>query len=428
MTYSEAVEFLYNATPQFQQIGAAAYKPGLDSTRTLDKAFGHPHRSFKIIHVGGTNGKGSTAHTIASILQCQGYKVGLYTSPHLVDFRERIRVNGKKISEEGVVNFINRYRAIEGLPYVSFFELTTIMAFDFFATEKVDFAVIEVGLGGRLDSTNIISPILSVITNISKDHVAQLGDSIAGIAAEKAGIIKSHIPVVIGEADDVTRPVFLDAAAKNESPIFFAPKLHNYHTDDNGYMIYDETPVGPIVSALSGDCQPKNASTILTAVNCLRTLDIPISNDAVKEGFIKVVELTGLMGRWMKLRKSPDVICDTGHNTGGWEYLSKRLEKYGDKLHMVIGFVNDKDVTSIMKMMPSKARYYFTRASIPRALEPSEVKKTAQKFGLKGECYGSVKDAYDAALENAASNDTIFVGGSTFIVADLLSSLEKEVL
>lgn len=424
MTYTEAVEFLYNATPQFQQIGAAAYKPGLDSTKILDKAFGHPHHQFKIIHVGGTNGKGSTAHTIASIFQCQGFKVGLYTSPHLVDFRERIRVNGQKISEEAVVDFINRYKAIDGLPYVSFFELTTIMAFDFFASKKVDYAVIEVGLGGRLDSTNIITPLLSVITNISKDHVAQLGDSIAGIAAEKAGIIKPGVPVVIGETDDVTRPVFLDAAAKNESPIFFAPLLHDYHLDNDGNIVYHQTPVGDIVSVLSGDCQPKNASTVLTAINCLRALGVTISNKAVKDGFFNVVNFTGLMGRWMKLGSNPDVICDTGHNTGGWEYLSKRLAKYGDKLHMVIGFVNDKDVTSIMKMMPAEAHYYFTRALIPRALDQSVVKETASRFGLKGECYGSVKEAYQAALKNADLTDTIFVGGSTFIVADLLSFVD----
>ena len=421
MTYDEAVKFLYDATPQFQQIGAAAYKPGLDSTHTLDRAFGHPHRKFRAIHVAGTNGKGSTAHTIAAILQSQGYKTGLYTSPHLVDFRERIRVNGQKIEKQAVVDFIKRYQAMKDLPYVSFFELTTIMAFDYFASQNVDFAVIEVGLGGRLDSTNIISPLLSVITNISKDHVAQLGDSIAGIAAEKAGIIKPGIPVVIGESNDITRPVFLSVAAKNESPIFFAPPLYGYHVDNNGNMIYPETSVGEITSVLSGDCQPKNAATILTAVNCLRTLGIKISNEAIKSGFLKVCELTGLMGRWMKLSSNPNVICDTGHNVGGWEYLSKRLASFGDKLKMVIGFVNDKDIRSIMQMMPTDAEYYFTRASIPRALDEKEVKRVAAEYGLKGECYGSVKEAFTAAKAAASSDDTIFVGGSTFVVADLLS-------
>lgn len=421
MTYDEAVKFLYDATPQFQQIGAAAYKPGLDSTHTLDRAFGHPHRKFQAIHVAGTNGKGSTAHTIAAILQSQGYKTGLYTSPHLVDFRERIRVNGQKIEKQAVVDFIKRYQSIENLPYVSFFELTTIMAFDYFASQNVDFAVIEVGLGGRLDSTNIISPILSVITNISKDHVAQLGDSIAGIAAEKAGIIKPGIPVVIGESNDITRPVFLSVAAKNESPIFFAPPLYGYHVDNNGDMGYPETSVGEITSVLSGDCQPKNAATILTAVNCLRTSGIKISNESIKSGFLKVCELTGLMGRWMKLSSNPNVICDTGHNVGGWEYLSKRLASFGDKLKMVIGFVNDKDIRSIMNMMPTDAEYYFTRASIPRALDEHEVKRVAAEYGLRGVCYSSVKEAYTAAKATASSDDTIFVGGSTFVVADLLS-------
>ncbi|MDE5857522.1 MAG: bifunctional folylpolyglutamate synthase/dihydrofolate synthase, partial [Muribaculaceae bacterium] len=364
---------------------------------------------------------GSTAHTIAAILQSQGYKTGLYTSPHLVDFRERIRVNGQKIEKQAVVDFIKRYQVMKDLPYVSFFELTTIMAFDYFASQNVDFAVIEVGLGGRLDSTNIISPILSVITNISKDHVAQLGDSIAGIAAEKAGIIKSGIPVVIGESNDITRSVFLSVAAKNESPIFFAPPLYGYHVDNNGDMIYPETSVGEITSALSGDCQPKNAATILTAINCLRTSGIKISNEAIKSGFLEVCELTGLMGRWMKLSSNPNVICDTGHNVGGWEYLSKRLASFGDKLKMIIGFVNDKDIRSIMQMMPTDAEYYFTRASIPRALDEHEVKRIAAEYGLKGECYGSVKDAFTAAKASASKDDTIFVGGSTFVVADILS-------
>ncbi len=418
-SFEETVDFLYNQTPQFQQIGAAAYKPGLDSTRRLDDAFGNPHKRFRSIHVGGTNGKGSTSHTLAAILQDQGYKVGLYTSPHLLDFRERIRVNGKMIPKSRVVEFVNEYRKLD-IGHLSFFELATIMAFDYFASENVDFAIIEVGLGGRLDSTNIITPVLSVITNISKDHTAQLGNSLTSIASEKAGIIKKEVPVVIGEAEGEIRQVFIDKATETGTSIRFAPVISQYHTDKEGFMHYPDTPFGQIIAALSGDCQPKNASTVMTAVDELRRIGIEIDDKAVINGFRNVVETTHLLGRWMKLSDSPLLICDTGHNVGGWEYLSKRLSSNENKLHMVIGFVNDKDYDAILEMMPKDATYYFTRASVPRALEPEVLAESAARHGLLGNTYPTVEAAVEAAIGASDKSDMIFVGGSTFIVADLL--------
>lgn len=423
-SFEETVKYLYNQTPQFQQIGAAAYKPGLDSTRKLDDAFGNPHRKYPIIHVGGTNGKGSTAHTLAAILQKQGFRVGLYTSPHLIDFRERIKVNGKMIPREKVVNFVDRFRKLD-IGHLSFFELATIMAFHHFAEEKVDIAVIEVGLGGRLDSTNIITPILSVITNISKDHTAQLGNTLTEIASEKAGIIKRGIPVVIGEAEGDIKDVFIKKASLEDAPIYFAPELKGWYTDDDGFMNYPETMAGPIKSALSGDCQPLNASTILTAVKQLRKLGITIDDKSIADGFHDVIELTGLSGRWMKLNDHPSLICDTGHNVGGWKYLSKRLNSAKQRLHMVIGFVNDKDYNTILAMMPQNATYYFTKASIPRALPADELADTAKKHHLHGDIYQSVEAAVKTALANAKSDDMIFVGGSTFVVADLLACQNK---
>lgn len=420
-TFEEAIEFLYNQTPQFQQIGAAAYKPGLDTTRKLDSLFGNPHRNYKTIHIGGTNGKGSTAHTIAAILQSSGLQVGLYTSPHLVDFRERIRVDGKMIPREDVVDFMNRYYGFDFDEKPSFFELTTIMAFDYFARCGVDVAVVEVGLGGRLDSTNIIDPELTVVTNISRDHVAQLGYELTSIASEKAGIFKMGVPAVVGEADGEVKEVFIKAAEKAGAPLFFANQLKTGGLDEQDRLVYPETPFGKLCGELTGDCQPKNASTIVRAIEILKSEGWKIEDADVKKGFSNVVELTSLAGRWMKVRKNPLIIADTGHNEGGWNYLSKRLAGYGDKLRMVIGFVNDKDVQTILGMMPKQAKYYFTRASVPRALDPELLKEKATAFGLEGICYGTVSDAVCAATEDASEEDIIFVGGSTFVVADLLN-------
>ena len=425
--YNEAIEFLYTSMPMFQRVGASAYKPGLDTVKMLDDKFGNPHLKYKTIHIAGTNGKGSTAHTLAAILQSAGYRVGLYTSPHLVDFRERIRVNGTMISHKAVVDFVNRYRAMSLNCHPSFFELTMTMAFEYFAREKVDIAVIETGLGGRLDSTNIITPIMSIITNISFDHTAFLGDSLKSIAGEKAGIIKPSIPVVIGEAYGEVRDVFAQKALEQNSPIFFAQDEQRFagvDSLDDG-LLYRATRYGDIVGELVGDCQPKNAATILTALPLHEAQSLSITPKAVKEGFAHVTTLTGLMGRWMTLQRNPHVVCDTGHNVGGWEYISRRLHSIEGTLHMVIGFVNDKDVSHILEMMPKTAKYYITNAAIERAMPATQLAEIATQCGLIGEQYPSVEEAYNAALAKAAPADTIFIGGSTFIVADLLTLLKE---
>ena len=421
--YNDAIEFLYTSMPMFQRVGASAYKPGLDTVKLLDEKFGTPHKNYLTIHIAGTNGKGSTAHTLAAILQSAGYRVGLYTSPHLVDFRERIRVNGRMISRDAVVDFVNRYRAMSLECYPSFFELTMTMAFEYFAREKVDIAVIETGLGGRLDSTNIITPILSVITNISFDHTAFLGNTLESIASEKAGIIKPSVPVVIGEAQGSVREVFLQKADEQRAPIYFAEDVAPFDTIEplQDGLLYKNTPYGDIIGELMGDCQPKNAATILTALPLLAECGIKVSAQSVKDGFAHVGSLTGLMGRWMTLHRNPHVVCDTGHNVGGWQYLSRRLKSIDGTLHMIIGFVNDKDVSHILEMMPKTARYYLTNAQIERAMPVDKLAEIATKSGLIGEQFPSVEDAYNAALANASTEDTIFIGGSTFIVADLLS-------
>lgn len=421
--YNDAIEFLYTSMPMFQRVGASAYKPGLDTVKLLDEKFGTPHKNYLTIHIAGTNGKGSTAHTLAAILQSAGYRVGLYTSPHLVDFRERIRVNGRMISRDAVVDFVNRYRAMSLECYPSFFELTMTMAFEYFAREKVDIAVIETGLGGRLDSTNIIAPILSVITNISFDHTAFLGNTLESIASEKAGIIKPSVPVVIGEAQGSVREVFQQKADEQRAPIYFAEDVAPFDSIEplQDGLLYKNTPYGDIIGELMGDCQPKNAATILTALPLLAECGIKVSAQSVKDGFAHVGSLTGLMGRWMTLHRNPHVVCDTGHNVGGWQYLSRRLKSIDGTLHMIIGFVNDKDVSHILEMMPKTARYYLTNAQIERAMPVAQLAEIATECGLVGEQFPSVEDAYNAALANASTEDTIFIGGSTFIVADLLS-------
>ena len=429
MTYEEAIDFLYNATPQFQQIGAAAYKPGLDTTVKLDNAFKNPHKSFKSIHIGGTNGKGSTSHTLASILMEQGYKVGLYTSPHLVDFRERIRVNGEMISKESVIDFLQRYLNLNVGLKPSFFELTTIMAFDYFKSQKVDYAVIEVGLGGRLDCTNIITPVLSVITNISKDHVAQLGNTLESIAKEKAGIIKQGIPVVIGEADGSIKEIFSNKAAEQNAPIYSAQEDENIiseyaiSTDSISY----KTVFGNINSPLCGICQLKNTNTILEAIKILKYNNLQINTEAIVKGFENVICNTHLMGRWMKISQKPTIIADTGHNIGGWEYISEQLNNISKKtsLKMIIGFVSDKDVDSIMHLMPQNASYFITHASVKRSMPTSILAEKFRNSGIKCEVFETVKEAIKQAQKEASENDVIFVGGSTFIVADALQAFKN---
>ena len=428
MNYKETIDFLFTQVPTFQRIGSGAYKPGLQNTIALDNIFGNAHRTFRTIHVAGTNGKGSVSHTIASILQKSGYRVGLYTSPHLLDFRERIRVNGEMIPEEKVVDFVSRYRTcgFDGVP--SFFELSTIMAFDHFRSEKVDIAVIEVGLGGRLDCTNIISPILSIITNISFDHTQFLGNTLSEIASEKAGIIKPGIPVVIGEAEGEVRQVFADKATLEDSPIVFAEDDRQIlaHSKENGNLRLKTRDFGIIVDELSGDCQLKNANTILSALPLLREAGLNISDQAIKEGFAHVCEISGLMGRWMTVGTNPMVICDTGHNTGGFAYISAQLHAVKcTALRIVIGFVSDKDVSHVLAMLPRDATYYFAQASVPRAMDCHTLATLAEKAGLTGRSFSTVAEAYDTAIKESATSDFVYVGGSTFIVADLLALLKS---
>lgn len=438
MTYKESLDFLFSQLPMFSRVGAAAYKPGLDTSIALDNHFGNPHLKFKSIHIAGTNGKGSTSHNLASILQSQGYKVGLYTSPHLADFRERIRVNGKMIPEEKVIDFVERWRECKYDGHPSFFELTMMMAFDWFAEEKVDYAVIEVGMGGRLDSTNIITPLGCVITNISFDHTQFLGTTLPAIAAEKAGIIKPGIPVVIGHAEGEVRNVFNSKAQEANAPIVFAednPFLLSAHTSEDGFTLECETSlIGAFNSPLSGAYQKENLNTVLSAIAMLRRRGVAISDTAIKKGLEEVIVNTGLAGRWMKVSDSPLTICDTGHNEAGLSHTMPQLREMIDrrrkknpqaKLRMVIGFVNDKDVGHIACLLPREAIYYVTQASVPRAMPASQLLAILQGMGLQCELIAEgVNQAYKAALNQISSpEDIIFVGGSTFIVADFLASL-----
>ncbi len=429
MTYQETTEYLFNSAPLFQHVGGDAYKEGLSNTHLLDEHFGHPHTKYRTIHVAGTNGKGSCSHTLAAILQSAGYRVGLYTSPHLVDFRERIRVNGEMASEEYVIRFVEEHRAFFEPLHPSFFELATAMAFNYFAESHVDVAIIEVGLGGRLDCTNIITPDLSIITNISPDHTQFLGNTLAQIAGEKAGIIKKGVPVVIGETTEETRPVFLHKAKEMDSPITLSDEQNivtNSSSIHNGGRIYQTTLYGELVGELGGLCQEKNTNTILCATEELKRMGYPLTEEHIRHGFAHVCQLTGLMGRWQKLHEHPTLICDTGHNVGGIAYITEQLKHQTyDHLHIVMGMVNDKDVSGVLAMMPKEATYYFTRASVKRALGEGELQTLATPFGLKGETYESVSKATQAALENAKENDFIFVGGSSFIVADLLAAWKK---
>ena len=429
MTYDETVQYLFNCAPPFQQVGGAAYKEGLATTIALDNHLGNPHRKFRTIHIAGTNGKGSTSHTLAAILQECGYEVGLYTSPHLVDFRERIKVNGKVASQEYVIDFVKEHREFFEPLGPSFFELTTAMAFNYFALQQVDIAVIEVGLGGRLDCTNIITPELSIITNISLDHTQFLGSTLADIAGEKAGIIKPGIPVVIGETTPETKAVFSAKAASAGAPITFAEEealLLSATPLPEGGFAYQTASYGTIEGELGGDYQKKNANTLLSALEKLKGCGIAISDDAVRKGFTNVCAATGFTGRWQTIGKSPRTVCDAGHNTGGIKYVTEQLERESKRhtaLRIVFGMVNDKDISSVLAMMPTNAKYYFTQASIKRAMPAEELQAKAAAHGLKGDCYPTVEKALQAAEADSEASDFIFVGGSCFIVADLLTSV-----
>lgn len=437
MTYQESLDFFFSQLPMFSRVGAAAYKPGLDTSIELDNYFGNPHLRFKSIHVAGTNGKGSTSHNLASVLQEQGYKVGLYTSPHLADFRERIRINGKMIPREDVVDFVDRWQksGYEGHP--SFFELTMMMAFDWFARENVDYAVIEVGMGGRLDSTNIITPIACVITNISFDHTQFLGDTLEKIASEKAGIIKPGIPVVIGHAEGKVRDVFAEKAESEGAPIVFAedsPDLLEAVADEDFSLKCKASTVGEFESPLAGDYQKENLNTVLKAIDAIRAVGVDVSDASVGKGLKNVIRNTGLAGRWMKVTESPLTICDTGHNQAGLSFTMPQLEKLllrrriknpNAKLRIVIGFVSDKDVAHIVNLLPKDALYYVTQASVPRAMPASQLLGILESAGLNCKLVADgVAEAYSRALSDISSpQDIIFVGGSTFTVADFLASL-----
>lgn len=427
MNYQETIDYLFNAAPLFQQVGGAAYKEGLSNTEALDAHFGHPHRSFRTIHVAGTNGKGSTAHTLACLLQHKGLKVGLYTSPHLVDFRERIRVNGEMVSEDFVVDFVKEHRAFFEPLHPSFFELTTAMAFHYFAIQHVDVAVVEVGLGGRLDCTNIITPLLSVITNISLDHTQFLGHTLAAIASEKAGIIKRGVPVVVGETVPETRPVFAAKAEAMNAPILFAdegePEIISTSVTESGLRHYVTRHWGTFDSQLAGECQVKNAATLLCAAHVLKDT-FGITSEDVHYAFAHVCTDTGLMGRWQTVGTCPTVVCDTGHNVGGWTYLGHQLKEAVGRyphVHVVFGMASDKDVDHVLQLLPKKASYYWARASVHRALDDSKLADLATSHGLHGQHYSTVEAAWQAARAAAQDGDFIYVGGSSFIVADFMS-------
>ena len=425
MTYKETLQFL---SPSFQTVGAAGYKPGLDRSISLDFHLKHPHRHYRIIHVAGTNGKGSVSHLLAAVLRNAKYKVGLYTSPHLFDFCERIRVNGKKISKRFVVNFVERNRRLIQSLNPSFFDLTTTLAFEYFRHKKVDFAIIEVGMGGRFDSTNIIDPILSIITNISLDHTQYLGDTLAQIANEKAGIIKPTIPVIIGEIgkNAEVHQVFIDNAMSVNSPVYFAENenlLKSSKKKKTGEWKFQSVDFGDFTGELKGLVQLQNARTVLMALRILKNMRVTIPAKAVKNAFEHVTELTGLMGRWQTVQKKPLIICDTGHNAGAWEILSLQIQQEATKyrtLRMVIGMVSDKDIEPMLSLMPQQADYYFTQASVSRAIPARQLAEKARQYNLQGQHYDTVKKAVLQAISDSSPNDMIFIGGSTFVVGDAL--------
>ena len=429
MEYNEVLDFLFSQLPMYQRSGKAAYKANLDNTLKLDKYFNAPHTKYKTIHIAGTNGKGSVSHCLASILQEAGYKVGLYTSPHLKDFRERIKVNGDCISEAEVIEFVEKHRNVIQEIKPSFFEMTVAMAFQYFEKQMVDVAVIEVGLGGRLDSTNIITPQCCVITNIGLDHTALLGDTIELIACEKAGIIKSNVPAIIGETQEETKPVFDKKAAENHSSIVYADQTYHIPVAMNGVdgtqilQVYKDSELyyPDLKIGLLGLYQQKNTKTALQTIDILQTKGFNIQENHIYNGMENVVKNTGLLGRWHILGANPAVICDTGHNTEGVTQLVAQIKQSAyKKLHVVWGMVNDKDITKVLKLLPKDAFYYFAQPDIPRGLNAETLKNEAEKEGLMGETYKSVNDALTNAKKNAGANDLIFIGGSTFVVAEVV--------
>ncbi len=431
MDYRETCDYLFCRTASYETQGTSGYKEGLENSLALDAHFAHPHRQYPTIHVAGTNGKGSVSHMLAAVLQRSGYRVGLYTSPHLVDFRERIRINGQPVSEQYVVDFVARERAFWEPLAPSFFEVTTALAFKYFAEQHVDIAVIETGLGGRLDCTNIISPILSIITNISLDHTQLLGHTIEAIAHEKAGIIKSATPVVIGENQIETRPVFERKAEEMEAPIVFAEDdnlVEQVRENAQGGLDCTTRNYGTLHCDLGGFYQRKNINTVLHALRTLENrgiLSLAPDKDGscVLEALGSVAALTGLAGRWQTVATAPRVICDTGHNAGGWAYVSRQLQQIvaqGTRLNIVFGMVDDKDVEAVVSMLPQEAAYYFTKAQTPRALSEQTLLQLARKYHLDGQAFSSVSEAFREARKAAGSDGTVFVGGSNYVVGELL--------
>jgi dihydrofolate synthase/folylpolyglutamate synthase len=406
MTYSETLNWLFNQLPMYQLQGASAYKKDLTNVQVLMDYLGHPESQLQCIHVAGTNGKGSCSHMLASVLQEAGFKVGLYTSPHLKDFRERIKINGQMVSEAFVCDFVNQHQSFFEANDMSFFEMSVGLAFDYFTKEKIDIAIIEVGMGGRLDATNIITPLVSVITNIGLDHTQFLGNTLTAIAAEKAGIIKSNIPVVIGEYTSETQPVFLATAKANQSPVYFASDL-----------IATAYP-----SDLIGDYQIHNKKTVLQTLTVLnQQTNFKTTEKDWEKGLAQVVKNTGLEGRWQQLGTYPKIICDTAHNTHGLSIVLNQIQKESfDRLHFVFGVVNDKDLDEVLPLFPKNAIYYFCKPNIPRGLEAAILAQKATPFGLNGKIYNSVSAAYEKAKQNAQPTDFIYVGGSTFVVAEIL--------
>ena len=426
--WDKTLDYLFNQRPAFERQGASGYKPGLDTTIALDRLYGEPHRRFRIIHIAGTNGKGSTAHLLASCLQECGYRVGLFTSPHLVDFRERIRVNGRKVSRNYVMQWVADYQKKQLDDYEpSFFELVTIMAFDYFAWRNVNVAVIETGLGGRLDSSNIVTPELSIITNVGLEHQQFLGDTIEQIAAEKAGIIKHGKPVVVGNADGVVREVIKAQAKRLYAEVKFAQD--NPEVIDakhrNGFLRLTTESYGTIDCELTGDYQAQNANTVLVALNLLKRLKCRIKDGCVRDGFAHVVENTGLLGRWMELGTDPRLLCDSAHNPSAFEIAMRQLrkERRGKNLHMILGFMADKDVSSMLKLLPGDTTFYFTQAHTSRSMKAVDLQAAAARQGIKGDTYDRVEDALDAARKHADPQDVIYVGGSMYVLAELPKAL-----
>jgi dihydrofolate synthase/folylpolyglutamate synthase len=431
VNYTETLQYLFERLPMFHRVGEAAYKNSLENTLKLDEIFGHPHRSYKTVHVAGTNGKGSVSHILAAVFQSAGYKTGLYTSPHLKDFRERIKINGQMISEQEVIEWVENYPAKNNLWNLepSFFELTAAMAFDYFAKQEVDIAIIEVGLGGRLDSTNIITPEVSVITNIGLDHTNLLGNTLEKIAAEKAGIIKTNVPVVVGLTQNETKQVFIDVAHTKQTNLFFADQEYSasysmlgldgkqiLNIERNGEMVYPEMKLD-----LLGFYQTRNVPAVLKTLDILIEKGWQISRENIYDGLANASKSTGLMGRWQIIGNNPLTICDTGHNEDGIRMVVEQIKNTPYKtLHFVFGVVADKNQDAVLSLLPKDAVWYFTRADIPRAMNEKELAQKAAGFGLKGESYPSVKEAFNAAKLNAGKNDLIFVGGSTFVVAEIL--------